>query len=258
MRKVLAVIVIVTGLSYLFLNFDVLPTIGDPNAPAHHHVSDYYIDHALRDTESPNLVTAVLADYRGFDTLLETTVMFLAGMSAVLLLSYKTPLNKRKVVPNKILRGKHILGEPAYQTINKEVMVTLIEVLILIYAMYVLFHGEVSLGGGFQAGALIALAYIIDVMVAPNARMLFRFDKRNSVSIAGIGVSIYAFTGVITMLSGGVFLEYGKLPHGMLKYELHPAGILMIETGVTLCVMATIVAILNAIMERAKFDDDRD
>lgn len=258
MRKVIALIIMVVALSTAFIYFDCLPSIGDPDSAPNTHVSNYYIDNAVKDTNSPNLVTAVLADYRGFDTLLETTVMFLAGVGAVLILASRPKIEKRKLTPRRIAGKKYILRTPTYKTINKDVMVTLMEPLILIYAMYVLFHGETSLGGGFQAGALIALAYIIDVLVIPERKDLFLLPKRNSVALAGVGTFIYALTGILTLVGGGMFLEYGKLPFGISFAEKHSMGILMIETGVTICVMATIVTILNAIMERVRFDDDTD
>lgn len=256
MRKVIALIIMIAALSTVFIYFDFLPSIGDPDSAPNTHVSDHYIDNAVKDTNSPNLVTAVLADYRGFDTLLETTVMFLAGVGAVLILSSRPKIENRTLNPRKFIAKKFKPGVATYKTINKDVMVTLMEPLILIYAMYVLFHGETSLGGGFQAGALIALAYIIDVMVIPERKNLFLLPKRNSVALAGVGTFIYALTGILTLFGGGVFLEYGKLPFGIGFAERHSLGILMVETGVTMCVMATIVTILNAIMERVRFDDD--
>ena len=64
----------------------VLPPFGDPNAPIHLHVAPYYLREAIIETHVPNIVTAILADYRGFDTLGETTVIFTAGIGVLLLL----------------------------------------------------------------------------------------------------------------------------------------------------------------------------
>lgn len=63
-----------------------MPKWGDPHSPASTHVSPYYLRHSLEDTATPNVVTSVLADYRGYDTLGETTVIFTAGMACILLL----------------------------------------------------------------------------------------------------------------------------------------------------------------------------
>lgn len=63
-----------------------MPDWGDPNSPASAHVSPRYIEKTVEETAVPNMVTSVLADYRGYDTLGETTVIFTAGMSCILLL----------------------------------------------------------------------------------------------------------------------------------------------------------------------------
>jgi multicomponent Na+:H+ antiporter subunit B len=63
-----------------------MPSWGDPSSPASRHVSPRYIEKSMEETEVPNMVTAVLADYRSYDTLGETTVIFAAGMAVILLL----------------------------------------------------------------------------------------------------------------------------------------------------------------------------
>ena len=64
----------------------VLPKFGSPDAAIHKHVAPRYIADSIKDTGVPNVVTSVLADYRGYDTLGETTVIFTAGIGAMLLL----------------------------------------------------------------------------------------------------------------------------------------------------------------------------
>jgi len=63
-----------------------MPTFGDPEAPAHHHVAPRYIASAYEETGVTNMVTAILADYRGYDTLGELTVIFAAGAAVLSLL----------------------------------------------------------------------------------------------------------------------------------------------------------------------------
>ena len=63
-----------------------LPERGDPEAAASVHVSPSYIERSIRDTKTPNMVTAVLADYRGYDTLGETLVIITAGLAVFLIL----------------------------------------------------------------------------------------------------------------------------------------------------------------------------
>lgn len=63
-----------------------LPLVGDPNSPASSHVTPRYIEKSHEEAGSPNFVTAVLANYRGYDTLGEATVIFTAGAATVLIL----------------------------------------------------------------------------------------------------------------------------------------------------------------------------
>ena len=85
MRLVTLSVVVLTGAILLYGTVD-MPDWGDPNSPASLHVSPYYIEKSLEDTATPNIVTAVLADYRGYDTLGETTVIFTAGVACMLIL----------------------------------------------------------------------------------------------------------------------------------------------------------------------------
>ena len=64
----------------------VLPPFGTANAPIHKHVAPRYLADSIKETNVPNVVTSILADYRGYDTLGETTVIFTAGIGVMLLL----------------------------------------------------------------------------------------------------------------------------------------------------------------------------
>lgn len=253
-KVIIAVIVLIIFTAPIIAFYGTLPIIGDPNSAAATHVSNYYIENTEAISNSPNMVTSVIVDFRAFDTLFETTVMFLAGVSVLLITSSSTTKTRVSLGTVVQVRGK---GKSAiFSTVNKEVMISIIEPLILIYAIYVLFHGEVSLGGGFQAGALIAMAYLLDVMVAKREKSLFSLSKYGAAAAAGLGPFVYALCGILTMVGGGLFLEYGKFPLPIDELELHSIGILMVEIGVTIGVACTIIAILNAILERTEFDDD--
>ena len=78
-------IAIVTGALLLYGTLD-MPLYGDPDAPIHQHVADVYIEQSGETTGVPNIVTAVLASYRGYDTLGETTVIFTAALAVMMLL----------------------------------------------------------------------------------------------------------------------------------------------------------------------------
>ncbi len=85
-RQILPIVVVsVMGAAVIYGIWD-SPNFGDPAAPVHHHVAPRYIEQGPVETKVPNIVTAVLASYRGYDTLGEVTVIFTAGIAVLLLL----------------------------------------------------------------------------------------------------------------------------------------------------------------------------
>jgi multicomponent Na+:H+ antiporter subunit B len=83
----------IVGAALIWATYD-LPAFGSAAAPIHQHVAPYYIENAVRDTLVGNLVAAVLADYRGFDTLGEVVVVFTAGIGVMLLLKGRRPARR--------------------------------------------------------------------------------------------------------------------------------------------------------------------
>ena len=79
------VVVILVGVLVVYGTLG-LPSFSDPGSPIHRHVAPRYLEEGLKETGVPNIVTAVLASYRGYDTLGETTVVFTAGIGVIALL----------------------------------------------------------------------------------------------------------------------------------------------------------------------------
>ena len=245
----LIVCIVIAG----FLLGDCMPQVGSEDTPANSYLSTYYIENSLPDTETPNIVTAILADYRGFDTLFETCVMFLSGVTALAIL-FNGKKKEIKKTPEKVEKD---YDDPSFGGTILETSFRLVVPIVIIYAFYVLAHGELSLGGGFQAGALLASVYLTDRLIPSSHKPIVRFSGETAAATAGVGVFIYALTGILPMFNGGNLFEYEKLPFACAVHDvvqLHSVGIFMIEVGVTIAVMATIIAILEAVMERTEFD----
>ncbi len=96
-RKTLAplLLVVVTGAVLIYGTLD-MPRYGDPAAPIHHHVAPYYLERTGPDTGLPNVVTAVLASYRGYDTLGEVTVIFTAAVGVLILIGRSRRSKKKR------------------------------------------------------------------------------------------------------------------------------------------------------------------
>lgn len=124
----------------------------------------------------------------------------------------------------------------------------------IVYGVYVLCLGEFSPGGGFQAGALLSVGVLLARMIlGENAR--FNVLGKTSVVLAGVGTFLYTLTGWLTIFGGGRFLEYDFMPIRMEPaHEMHAMAIFMIEIGVAVCVMMTIINLMDAIIKRGDED----
>jgi multicomponent Na+:H+ antiporter subunit B len=123
--------------------------------------------------------------------------------------------------------------------------------LILLFALYVQFHGDFGPGGGFQAGVIFAAGVILYALIhgLQNARKIFpTWLLRFCISL---GVLIYAGVGVITLLLGGNFLDYGALDHHNPVHGQH-LGILLVELGVGITVAAVMITIFFAFAWRGR------
>ena len=94
-RTVPLLVVAVTGAALIYGTLD-MPNFGDPNAPAQVHVGPHYLNDSIEEIDVPNVVTSILASYRGFDTLGEVAVVFTAGIGVLLIISGLGQRRRRK------------------------------------------------------------------------------------------------------------------------------------------------------------------
>jgi multicomponent Na+:H+ antiporter subunit B len=119
---------------------------------------------------------------------------------------------------------------------------------ILLFALYVQFHGHYGPGGGFQAGVISAVAFVLYGLVfglEPVQRVL---PPGVVHTFAALGVMIYAGTGVVGLLKGGEFLNYDVLAHD--PHHGQHWGIFSVETGVVVTVFGVMVSIFYAFAGR--------
>ena len=101
-----------TGAFLIYGTID-MPHYGDPSAPAHNHVANYYIGESYDETHIPNVVTTVLASYRGYDTFGEVVVVFTAAVAGIVLLGRGRQRLRRKTDAKKPGTGAPANGEGA-------------------------------------------------------------------------------------------------------------------------------------------------
>lgn len=234
-----------------------LPEFGDPASPANASVGRDYIRRVEDEIGIPNVVSAVLASYRGFDTLGETVVIFVAAVGVMLLLGF----GERALGDGIGARSAQAVS--AVEEIDHHVVLRvaakLTIPLMLLYGLYVLVHGEVSAGGGFQAGVLIAIAFILHALVFGLAETMAAFPAVAMRAGASFGVLLYAGVGVVNLVNGGAFLDYDFLFPPPLEEVLAGGGkpvgqhygIIAIEAGVTATVACAVTSIFYAFAGRA-------
>jgi multicomponent Na+:H+ antiporter subunit B len=117
-----------------------------------------------------------------------------------------------------------------------------------LFAFYVLVHGHESPGGGFQAGVILAASYIVVALGLGPEALARRVDEPRWVALAAAGVLLYAAVGAAGLAGATTFLDYSALPLDPVRARW--LGILLIETGVTATVMATLVVIFCRLAAR--------
>lgn len=227
----------ITGAALIYGIFDA-PLLGDPQAPVHQHVASRYTEQGPMEVGMPNMVTAVLASYRGYDTFGEVVVIFTAGLAVLMLLGIQAP-------PNKEIE-RAAIGD---QLVLRVVVKALIP-LILLYALYVQFHGDYGAGGGFQAGVIFATGFVLYDLVFGERATRKVFPPRWLQRLAALGVLLYGGVGVVALLGGRAFLDYSVLSDDPVQGQ--HLGVLLVEVGVGITVFAVILLIFYAISGRSR------
>ncbi len=254
-----AILCAIAGGVFVYAGMD-LPALGDAASPANTHVGRYYIENTYREIGVPNMVTAVLSSYRGFDTLGETTVIFAASLGVAIMLGFgeraMSPLERNQP-------AMKAMAESDYHVVLR-VAAKLLIPLIALFAFYVQFHGDLGPGGGFQAGVILAAAIILHALVFGLRETMRAIRPGFARGVAALGVLVYSGVGVASMINGGAFLDYDHLftPEGAALAERlfggdghhnwgQHFGILGIELGVLLTVAATMVTVFYGFAGRA-------
>lgn len=143
---VLAVILVL----FLFSAVAELPSFGSADAPAHNEVMDRYVSMGMEETGAVNVVAGVILDYRAFDTLGESHVLYTA-MIAVLILLLSAKEEKDSELVDHVIHDDIILRRAA----------SVVVPVIILFGIYVIFNGHLGPGGGFSGGAIIGSGLII-------------------------------------------------------------------------------------------------
>ncbi len=228
--KLALAVVTITGILLIYGTFD-MPSFGAADAPVNQHVAPHYIEKSMGEIGIPNIVTSVLASYRGYDTLGETVVIFTAGIGVLALLSFAPA--KEKTYENTTA--------PMKQHMILRIVSKMLIPPILLFALYVQFHGDYGPGGGFQAGVIFAAAIILYAMLFGLGTARRVINKPVIRMLSAVGVLLYGSVGVVCLLSGKGFLDYSALAHDAVHGQ--HLGILLVEAGVGITVASVMTII---------------
>lgn len=227
------IVVVITGGLLIYGTLD-MPYFGIANAPIHQHVAPRYIDESLQEIGVVNIVTSILASYRAFDTFGEVVVIFTAGIGVLALLSVvRRPENYEKIESiNDSMHEQHLI---------LRIVTKILIPFILLFSLYVQFHGDYGPGGGFQAGVIFAAAIILYTMLFGLSTARRVINQPFIQLISAIGVLLYGSIGVVSLLNNANFLDYRVLSSDPIAAQ--HLGILLIELGVG-CTVASVMMII--------------
>jgi multicomponent Na+:H+ antiporter subunit B len=270
-----AITVIICGAVLIYGTLD-FPAWSDPASPAATHVSPHYIEKTMEETSVPNIVTAVLADYRGYDTMFETAVIFSAGIACIFLLAV---LGNRKEeeamvcrhIPTgitvRIKQGRKLPADcEEFEKIDAtwvphDIIIKntcrLVVPFIQLFALYVVAHGHHSPGGGFQGGVIFGAAVILYALSYNLQSATQRLGQKTGLLLSAAGIFIYAGTGAMCLLLGSNFLNYSALA-GILGVDPVTArshGILIVEVGVGIAVSSVMVLLYYMLASVGKLEE---
>ena len=196
MKKSLIMTILIATTFALYENFALMPEYQGLDVG----ISDYIINSGLQDTGSLNLITAVLYDYRAFDSLGESTVIFGAVSGIVLILSRKMLPVSSKGLSFIVKRSLGIMTP-----------------FIALFGFYVITHGHLTPGGGFQGGVILAAISIIFSIVYGSAFDYRRYSPQTKTALETGGALTFLGLGLAGIVMEGAFL--------------HNLGFLTAETG---------------------------
>lgn len=186
MIRNLMIILIVTGISFLF--FNLYNSFEPSTVLKNSSISKYYADKAVDEVGAQNFVTAIVVTYRGFDTLGEVTILFLAAsiIGFFLKTAKSTKQEEKRSVSELFETGSSVIFP-----------------LIVIFGAYIFINGHLTPGGGFQGGAVIASGVLL-VLLANKTKIISHRFMEVIESFSGF---TYVAIGVLGIILASGFLD---------------------------------------------------
>ncbi len=234
--RVIAVISCVVLIGVLLFTVANLPHYGTEN-PRTVEVVRRYIEHGLEETGAVNVVAGMILDYRAFDTLGESHVLFTALVCVMILLQ----------LDKKTIRGGHMdsyyrVKQDTYFDISKDSIIRVAGMVIvpciILLGIYVLLNGQNGPGGGFSGGAIIGAALIMFATAFGFNAVDRIFTRRALMTTTFVSLAFYSFAKGYVFFTGANGLE-NHIPKGTPGAILSGGLILPLDIAVGLVVACT-------------------
>lgn len=212
-----------------------LPTFGNPDNPVNNEVAARYIENGLQETGAINIVTGMILDYRAFDTLGESHVLFIATCTVLILLR----LDDSKKGSNGM--GYAMEEDRLYEPKNDVILQTVARILvppIVIFGIYVILGGHLGPGGGFSGGAVIGAGLILYLNAFGFAKTERFFSEKTYKKLSFCALGCYCLAKSYSFFTGANHIE-SVIPLGTPGAILSSGLILILNICVGLVVAGT-------------------
>lgn len=197
----LAVVICLSIIWLLLTTASYLPPFGNPSNPVNNEVSQRYIESGLQETGAVNIVAGMILDYRAFDTLGESNVLFIAACSVLILLRISRDKSGGPSAEQLAVEANDRMYEPKNDLILQHIAKVLVP-FILLFGMYVIMNGHISPGGGFSGGAIMGAGLILylNAFGFKKTERFFTFRTFQVVSLCAL--SFYALSKAYSFFTG--------------------------------------------------------
>lgn len=223
MKKLFIFLFLLMAWVILMLGVAQMPKMGDPTNPTNTHVAPRYLKEGPTEAGAENIVTDVILNYRGYDTMGEVTVIFTALCAVLAVLKREKAGKSRSDIETSQVEPSVIV----------KTIVTIFFPFIFLFAVYVILHGETSPGGGFQGGAILGAGFIIFSLIFGFSRGLKKLPLKLRTLMESTAPISFFLVGIIGLLFGLSFLTYmipAFSPHA--QHAMVAYGMLFIEIGI--------------------------
>jgi multicomponent Na+:H+ antiporter subunit B len=207
---------------FLLLAVADIPPLGSPNNPPQAHIAPRYLQKGVEEGGCKNIITAIVLNYRGYDTMGEVTVIFTALISVLAVLGRErrtsvSTIEESSVEPSPIVR----------------MAIKILVPFIFLFAFYVILHGHTSPGGGFQGGAILGASLVVFTLIYSLKQATGEIPVRFRQSLESIAIITFALVGSLGIIFGANFLTY-RLPGFSAAWQEHIREMMLIllEIGI--------------------------